>query len=284
MAVVKVVPSWKQVNASVELDAGVNASTWTAAKLFHVVCDTITNDNAIAILNHQDIPVLGEGFSESYPYLTCRRVRVLDPRGPYLYNVVAEYSGKDSPLLQPWKYAVDGEESVEEFNADAVGKSYLNPLGHPIIGIRRPVSDLLVTLTRNEAAPSFAQSTSYRNSVNAETVTINGIAYAAGKCRLKNIRAVNVIESPSYYWSMDYVVAIRGDTWKRRELCKGNYYWDGTYVGGSKRLVAARTSDGAQYRTVRLDLDGRQLAESADDVYQEFDDFPPVSWTPLGFI
>lgn len=283
MGVTKITESWKQVNAGKELEAGVNASVWTAAKLFQAVCDTISPDNVVAILNHEDIPALGDGFSETYPYLTCRRVRVLDPRGPMLYNVVAEYSGKDSPLLQPWKYTVDGEDSVEEFNADAVGKAYLNPLGHPIVGIRRPVSDLVITMTRNEATATFGQATDYRNSVNSETVTINGVAYAAGKCRLKNIRAANVVESPAYYWAMDYVIAVRADGWKRRELCKGNYYWDGTYVGGRKRLVAARTNDGAQFRTVRLSIDGQLLADDADDVYQEFDDFPPVSWTPLGF-
>lgn len=276
--------SWQQVNGGKELEEGRNASRWSAARLFHAVCDTISVDNVGAILNHDDIPDLGEGFSVTYPFLTCRRVRVLDPKGPYLFNVLAEYSGKDSPLNDPWKYSIRGQQSMEEVGYDAAGHAYVNPLGHPITGCKRRFCDLVINLTRNEASAAFAQSTTYRNSVNAATVTINGVAYSAGTCLLDDINADNVVEYPDYYWPINYVVAIRADGWTRKELCKGNYYWDGTYTStGGKRLVAAKTTDGAQYRTVRLAADGTLLPDDGNDVYQTFQDFPSVSWTPLGF-
>lgn len=279
---ITITSTWERVNGSKEFKASNTTSKWSAQRIFQAVCDPISVDNAIAVLNHADIPALGDGYSETYPYLTCRRVRVMDPKGGKLFNVLAEYSGEDSAILDPWKYSIRGSKSLEEVSYDAMGKAYVNALGHPLIGIKRPFYDLAINLTRNEASATFAQSTTYRGSVNSAIVTINGVAYAAGTCLLEDISGDNVPDAFAPYWPITYAIMIRADGWKRKELNKGNYYWDGTYVsGGYKRLVAARTTDGGQYRTVRLALDGSKLADDADDVYLEFDDAKIANWGPL---
>jgi len=290
MALVNVKESWSKANCAIGRGASAGIIEGTAAKGFTVLFNSCSNSNVLlAVLANdgvQHVPALGEAFDVANPGMLCRRVRVVNPLGPLLYEVLAEYGTANSvlgvPVAAP-RIQWAGQKVMEAVNFDAAGVAYKNSIGDIITGVQRPFYDLVYTHTRNEAAATFAKS-GYRGTLNSGSQTLDGTSYAAKLCLMENIQAARVLSVDNwYYWEVTYTIIIRntivGATdygWQRRELNKGPRYRP--TAGAAPKMV--KDLDGRS--EARLAADGTLLADAAADIAVLFDDYSAVSWAALG--
>jgi hypothetical protein len=270
MAVVSVIKGFSGTPCTMETVQGVSVNNWRMTKqvMYTVIFDNIDEANSIAAetasFGGVSVPALGAAYSVGYPDLVLQRKHAdLIKTNPYCYQVVCLFSGENSPLTQFAEKGWDDQETEEPVDRDADDNIIVNPVGDRIIGITRPYYDGIYRFTRNEATAANAQPNTWRGTVNTNIVTLDGYACAAGKLCMGKIGGIQTSAGAYYYWRNTYLIKYREDGWRRREACKGNYYWTGNLIGGSKEILPCLASDGVTPRERLLTATGHDL-----DVYQ----------------
>jgi len=192
MAVVKVTESWKQPGADIEGWPGVRPVVVGTHRIFTVKFDVASKDNQANALFANDgttaVPPVGSYWDSAASYLTCRRVRCLDPIGPTLFRVICEYSGMASPFTQAPILRYSGMRHAEEVGHDATGRPYRNTVGQRLTGHMRDFYDKVFTLTRNEAT-DLNVGGDWRGVVNSGNLTLGDFTWGAKKVKIEDVSA-----------------------------------------------------------------------------------------------
>jgi len=269
MALVDVQESWSGVNASVEQATGFGATNWFASKRFTVLFDAAATH--LDALTAAGIPANGDAYSGTYGAPHCVRRRA-NPLGPFLYEVIAEYAGKDSPLLEPYDYRWSSATTNEPIDRDADGDMLVNPCGDPYVGIARPFSDPVWTVSRNEASDPSSTQYAYWNAVNSATFK----SWPAKTAFMHPMESYRVVDGASYYWRVTYRVQFRKSGWRPRVRVEGKRYRP---TAGAEPVPV---KDRLGVETALLQADGTLLPDGGTPLYEYLDIFSAVDFTPLG--
>ncbi len=189
---VRVTESWKQGGASSDGIPGISPIRQTNTRVFTVKFAGASIENALIAQRANDgtnaIPALGSMWDSTAPWLTCRRVHVLDPLGPTLFHLIAEYSGLANPFTQAPILRYSGMKYGAEVHQDATGKAYKNSIGTRISGHTRDFYDKIFTLTRNEASDAIVGG-DWRGVVNSSSLTLGNFTWGPKKVKIEDISA-----------------------------------------------------------------------------------------------
>jgi hypothetical protein len=188
---VRVSEGWKKPGAEVRGVPYIEPVRYANTRIFTVQFSAFDPLNALNACFANDgttaVPQTGAFWGTGAPYLVCARVRNLDPQNPFVFRVLCEYAGQNSPLSQPPILREGGQEHEEEIGYDAMGKVYQNTNGQRLSGMSRPFYDGVFTITRNEATDQFVGSDAWRGVVNLATLTLGSWSWAAKKVLIRNI-------------------------------------------------------------------------------------------------
>jgi len=277
MALVNVQEKWSGDDHGVETGDGVYTQIRTSRRSFTVLYDAVGDEPYDAVYA-AGIPVLGDAHPKDSDMTAYRKYG--NAIGPYLFEVIVEYAGRNSPLLEPydrgWSWAYNNEPIDKDYNGDPIR----NPIGDPIIGVTMDIGDPVYVVTRNEGTYPKSWAREYQNSVN----DANFMGWPAGQGRMLEITAQRVVDKLVYYWRTTYKMQFRSDGWELRLLCEGMRYWTGYLMpDGSKQLLAVRDSSGQiASQPQKLTATGTRLPEGAADVWLEFEIYKPKNFSLLG--
>jgi hypothetical protein len=188
---VRVAEGWKKPGAEIRGIPAMEPVRLVNTRIFTVQFSSFNAENPFNATQANDgttgIPAVGSPWGAAEPGLVCMRVRTLDPQNWFVYRVLCEYGGQNSPLSQLPILREGGQEHEEEIGYDAMGKLYQNTNGQRLTGYTRPFSDQVWTLTRNEATDMFVGSGDWRGVVNSDTVVLGSQSWAAKKVLIRNI-------------------------------------------------------------------------------------------------
>ncbi|MFH1604246.1 MAG: hypothetical protein ABIH03_10110 [Pseudomonadota bacterium] len=245
MALVNVQEKWSSINGEIaRVDAVWNflSYRWAAARAYTVLYDAAATP--IEAVSAVGIPAIGAAYTGG-SYLTCIRKRAL-PLGPFLFEVIAEYAGKDSPLNDPYERSGETIHSVEETDVDANGDLLVNSEGTRVRGLQRDVVSHAYVITRNEAAEPESTVQTYSNKINSD---VWKIIWDVGQARMSDIRYNRIVEGGSTYWRVTYRIECRGAGWNYYYLDEGPRFIDSA---GEHKDVHWKTATGM----ARLKADG----------------------------
>ena len=217
MALVNVVEKWSDTNGSRSRINIANAKQSSAARGFTVLFDGTAGP--YDALMAAGVPSIGD-LMPVWTGMACHRKRAV-PLGPFLYEVVCEYWGKDSPLTEPDQLSWQEASADVPVDADADGDPLLNTVGDPLVGLTKEVADPVYVCTRNEATYPSSTMFAYWNAVNSDTILTDWVAETA---RMLPITASKQDDGVSYFWAVTYRIQLRADSWRERVPNKGKRY------------------------------------------------------------
>jgi len=230
------------------------------------------------------------------------------------FEVTAEYETTsteeqaEDPLSRPAKVTYSFQESTEAYFYDHSpapedwnvqkdgpwkGKPVVNSAHDAFEDtFEREAHQLIVTVVRNEASYHPVVADAYSNSVNAESIVIDGIEYPAGTLKLSPICSSKQTEKVSSgmtvtFFETTYQFKCRADGWRDRPLdCGYNEYVANTDPAkpGKLRLIVGADSVPVK-RPWPLDGKGRKKPKASDiPAVLEFRPYREISWAPLLFV
>jgi len=217
MALVNVYEKWSGVSGEVEETDVLGSQRGSTVRAFTVLYDTI--ESHLTAVDATGIPNIGAQHN-TWSWLYCRRKRAV-PLGPFLFEVVCEYWGEDSPLAKPAKISWQEASSTDEVDEDPDGNPYVNTVGDPLTGIMRETADPVRVYTRNEASYPTATMFAYWNRVNSDTVLTS---WVAGTARMLPITAERTDNGSVFYYVVTYRTQFRADGWNIRVPNKGRRF------------------------------------------------------------
>ena len=222
MALVNVKERWSGINGQIEQTNIEGAQRGVAARAYTVLFDAAPA--IYDVIDAAGIPDIGEQHPDAN-WIACRRKRAV-PLGPFLYDVVCDYAGQDSPLIAPAQISWQEASSTELVDRDSDGNALVNGAGEPY-QVSVPISDLVAVITRNEAAYPYATMYAYWNAVNSDVVAGT---WPAGTVKMLPITAVRQDDGTTYYYVITYRMQFRSldadgkGGWPPRVPNKGKRY------------------------------------------------------------
>lgn len=229
MAVDKVTGNWKGLGA----DAGADGAE--VPQYFDVTFDNNDPPEQRPLLawSATDGTTSVPALYSPHPYssrLFVRRKNV-DPIGPFHFRVNVYYSSRPvtpagdsefdpfaNPLEKPWEVEWDFVETNEPIDRDIHGRPILNSVGESYDPpIMRKVSDLLLTIRRNEGNFNYLRADRYKDALNADYF----YGFAPGIVRCVKYRGRRAFTGVMFYWQVTYAFQMRRDGWLRRILDQG---------------------------------------------------------------
>ena len=222
------------------------------------------------------------------------KVASAKPKSITLWEVVVEYgpnAGSASvdrePTSSGWLWWATGEVRVEPVDLDAAGTSILNSAGDPFDPpIQMEKSDTVMRgqklLTEAQRA-TLGDLQALRNTLNNASVTIDGVSYAQGRCKLKvlDLDPKNVDGTNMRLCTVEVVIrnaTTSTNSWKRCIADEG-------YRDINK--VRFMDDDGSEFGvpcSVPRRLDGSGLEKATANAYPlYFVECVEVSWSGLSF-
>lgn len=221
-------------------------------RVFLVVCDSITDGTAVAMLA-DGIPREGDEHPQDGD--TEANSIEASPLGndPLRFEVTVQYETPENelqtigqnadthPLDRPWDITVNGSETVQAYFRDRspkpaswneaemgpwTGKPVITSAGNPFDTLpERDASELQIEITRNEATRDIAADAEWSNQVNQYPVVIDGTTFAPGTLKLSPITSQRVVEQWKDAWGITrevtyyrytYRLRARAETWADR--------------------------------------------------------------------
>ncbi len=277
MAVVNVMAGWSRNEGGVRKFGGAPSEN-DAVTYWTVLCNDFNDDDSIAY-NAAGLPEIGDLHPQGGgKYAIAKRI---DERMGLLFRIRIEYAGQASPLIQPYERSWACEKVVEKLWTDASGNALLNPLGERYEDVSREFTDVVYTVTRNEASFPQALIATHVDHVNSDAVTFGTQVHAVGTCLMHEISGQK--DQTGNYYRVTYRIRIRSDGWKKRILCEGYVYWNGAYnPDGSKFTITADDSATSKTGgTVLLTATGLKLPNGAAPVWLLFTVYPSANFSNL---
>ena len=292
MAVISVTERWEQESSEGVRDLVTGAAEGVLTREYAVLFDTGTHtaDDALwASDGATTIPDWGTSHPND-PWLRVTRKRAT-PRSPWLYDVIVTYVRKYAadPSAEPPVVTLTSRRSMEDIDRTISGKPIVNVNGNLFDPpIQREFTDMVLTITRNEANLFPSILAVYRDVLNKES--FYGFLPGMVLCRMPEAASVN--NGGAQYWSVRYTFEIR------TELTDGNAW------GWHKRVlecgykVRKPGSDPPEYvlalddekrpvnEPVLLDVDGYEIPKDPSGEYvgalwTNFVVYPTVSFGAL---
>lgn len=264
--------------------------TGSVVRTFDVSASSVAN--VMEVRAFAALPRENDAHPESM-VLRCTNVQITR-ESPIYFNAVATYESpkrrtgeEDQP---PYELAAEirfsTASSDEAIDEDIDG----NPIAIPntreaIEGLTKPISDLVVTITKNFAA--FDPSTFYQyiDTVNTDTF----LGFPPGSAKVSGIEASLQVKDNFPYWAVTVTVTFRkpyrttaAKAWWKRVKCQGFYYYD-----SAKDPTYVRCPDGDKgYATTPQLLadDGTILPDGDDAVWLEFEIFETSNFASMGLL
>lgn len=271
MALVNVQEKWSGTNGQFEQTNAVGAQQGFGTRVFTVLYDTGAVALHMDAIDATGIPDIGDQYPSGYTWLACRRKRAV-PLGPMLFEVVCEYSGKDSPLTEAAEKHWEDASSTEPTDTDGDGNLLVNAVGDPVVGLSKDVADPVYVFRQNESSYPSATMQSYWNRVNSDTF----MGWSANCARCLPITATRQDDGSSYYWVVTYRFQFRADGWNHRYVNEGKRYRP--TAGADPVMVKDRLG----IETALLAADGTLLPDGDTPVWYEKPIYPSIAFAALG--
>lgn len=164
------------------------------------------------------------------PWTYVQNIGVMPGNGPKQWIVTVTYKSWQDPLNAPWQvswsFASSNEPIDRDINDKAITNSAYETYDPPI---SKEADDLILRISRNEAAFDPLAALDYKNSVNSDYF------YGAGPGIAKlNLWTGDLqVGGPQAWYAVNYEIQFRQDGWKRRLLDQGFRTFDadeGTYT------------------------------------------------------
>jgi len=267
---VNVQESWSGTTAELGLTDDWYGGTGGAGRVYTVLCDVVSTAVTDALASGS-IPSRGDAHPV-YTAAKCIHKRATR-RGPLLVDVTCEYYGQESPLAKPYRYSIGFVTTHEAVNYDVDGNLIINSAGDRIANASRDISDIVLTVVRNEATYPWSDAQTYQNAINADVYC----GFAAGKAKIMAINSDSRTDSGTSYYEMRYQIQFRRDGWQQRLADEGEKYLTS---GGAWASV----KDAVGTERALLDGAGGLLpyGDAAQWVY--VDHYTPLNFAALGLV
>jgi hypothetical protein len=239
-------------------------------------------------INGCRIPAIWEAHPyDANTYVISKSVAMY--AGPFCWKVTVNYKYIPDPLLEP--YTVDWlfSSCTEPIDKDKSGAALVNSAGEPFDPpIQEEFNDLVLRITRNEAAYDPALASEYKKAVNSdqflwfEPYTVRCNLFEGRRIRIGNL----------FYYQVNYEFIIRQDPdadgnisgWKRRILDQGFREKTGTDEGKPTYALILDDNGTPINQPALLDGSGSKLDDAADPYYFSFETKPSKSFAFFRFL
>jgi hypothetical protein len=277
VAIVNVKPMWSPNTSDYDMDSRRVLRSYT------VLSDDPDEPERI-VLGASGVPRWGDALDAADQLMRCRGARIIGREGMFLWIVQVEFhlavsSGNDPLGLEfdePAEVSWDDEEVEIPLDKDLDNKPLVNAAGEPLEGVTGILTDMVLTVRRNEASFSAVAARSYKNKVNAESF----LDFPAGECKIRKIagRRRFSTSTQQFFWEVTYIISIRKDGWKRQYLNMGYYELD----DDGKQQNITDDDDNPLAAPVMLLANGKQAPPGTPPVYVgPFRFHDSVSFAPL---
>jgi hypothetical protein len=277
----------RQTSVAIESD-GVKGTT-DDVKVFNLVPSFI-GATTLDALAAPGIPQRNEPHPQN-PILRARR-RVATQSGPLYFQVTIGYEALTSdpndpsqnPLAQPAVRSFTSVTQEVEIDEDINGNPIETVNGEPLVGVTRPFTDLVMTVSKN--LPSFnpASISTFMNKVNSQPWG----GFPAGTVRIMDIQAQNQFGEDFEFWSVTISFQVRrgygsvtdARAWWHRCAHQGYIVDD-----GSGDLIHALTDDGLTVaQPVMIDQSTGQQLPAGTGSYIEFQVLETIDFNTLNLL
>ena len=222
------------------------------------------------------------------PNLFIRRRRAVNESfSKRVWIVTLSYSNEsvqgekyENPLMDRAKISWNTESVTTPAHYDKDGNAILNSAGQPFIdGLNVEESHWAVKIRKNLAfVPLWINN--YRNAVNSDAITIDGVPIAVRAAKVTSL-AIGEWEQRNDIWYRPLDLTIRlKDTWVVQLLDQG---FVRKHPTDSSKRITTSLDDGYVNAVVSLDGSGNQLANPSPDnsVFLNYHVFPELSFSFL---
>ena len=250
---------------------------------YQILCDP--EDSFMDVYEAPGIPAAGSSFPD-FPYCYAEKAR-LNQVSPVYWVVTVNYKGEagpnlNNPLLAPPDIDWDDVETEEEIDQDFDGRPIVTANFEPIEGVKCPIADQTLTVTRNMACFSPHAQARDRRATNSDTFQ----GWPPGTARLMKLRAKNVRDKDFGYWKVTGVIQFRypyrttpAKAWFARIRHEGHY------VRESNRIWRALDERGEPMtRKVLLKQDGTRELNPDNAYWLEIKRFDSLPFMALGLL
>jgi len=205
---------------------------------YQVVCDSITDDSAVAQVANDGttaIPLTGSAVADGSSWLLVTSVKATrTEESPFVFKVIVTGSVQSEAASNKYNVTIscDGIEYQESITKDINGLPIKNSAGDPFPGgVLQTRYDEEITLSFNSTSVDLANISATRGKVNSGAVTFNanGInrTCAAKTLKLAKARYSSTVPATlatagvTVEWEIQYVFQYRADTWERYVIDQG---------------------------------------------------------------
>lgn len=276
-----------RMNESVSAELG-EYGAYRITEQWRVIFDEPVDvaDACTASLGNLSLPEIWADYdAEKYPDVIClsKSARPNSIDGKH-FTVTVQYATNQNqtasnPLLQPVEISFGVEETVEDVFKDVNGKRFATSAGETFDQfLKRRKTYPTIILTRNESSFDPVAMAALANTVNADTVTIDGKEYIPGSLRMRPIRGTRqVFGNYKFYRVTIEIVVDHVNLHKTYMQDMGIYQLNGTSLEHIKDVAGLRVT-----KPWPLDGMGKARAKSTDDpASRVFEEYMPKVWQGL---
>ena len=237
---------WQGQSTGVSIESDGIKGTSDVTRVFNLV-PSFSGATTVDALAAAGLPLR----NSAHPQNTALRARRFNASqiGPQYFQVTVGYEAlttdpndpAQSPLAQPAVISFSSVTQEVEIDEDRDGNPIQTINGEPLVGVTRPFTDLVITVSRNLPTFSPVSISTYMNKINSAT----WYGFPAGTVRIMDIQAQNQFSEDFEYWAVTVSFQVRrgygqildAEAWDHRCAHQGYI----VKVGGQK--IHALTSD-----------------------------------------
>jgi hypothetical protein len=280
---------WNSQQTGVAIESDGVKGTTDVTRVFNLT-PNFSGATTLDALAAAGIPLRNSPHPQN-PVLRARRFNA-SQIGPQYFQVTVGYEALTSdpndpsqnPLAQPAVVSFTSVTQEVEIDEDINGDPIETVNGEPLVGVTRPFTDLVITVSRNLPTFNPVSISTYMNKVNSAT----WYGLPAGTVRIMDIQAQNQFSEDFEFWAVTISFQVRrgygsvtdAKAWWHRCAHQGYIVDD-----GSGDLIHALTDDGLTVaQPVMIDQStGEQLAAGTGS-YIEFQVLETIDFNTLNLL
>jgi hypothetical protein len=237
---------WNSQQTGVAIESDGVKGTTDVTRVFNLT-PNFSGATTLDALYAAGIPLRNSAHPQN-PILRARRFNA-SQIGPQYFQVTVGYEAltsdpndpSQSPLTQPAVVSFSSVTQEVEIDEDRDGNPIQTVNGEPLVGVTRPFTDLVITVSRNLPTFSADSISLYMNKINSAP----WYGLPAGTVRIMDIQAQNQFSEDFEYWAVTISFQVRrgygqiidAEAWDHRCAHQGYI----VKVGGNK--IHALTTD-----------------------------------------
>jgi len=259
-------------------------------EIYDVIVDAPATDNSHTIKSNASVPQLREQFGSEYLWVTQVQAT---RESPILFKVTVTYGSLQlnpgdpaaNPLTQPAKVKWSTSKQEGEIDEDINGVAIATPNGEPVLGIKRPFSDIIANITQPFSYFDPASFYDFIDKVNSDSY----LGFPAGTGKVDTVSAdpnsFEIGETTVTYYDLTVTIQFRkpirttaAKSWYNRRVLKGTIVKD-----ANNDLVHATDQNGENVTSpVFLAEDGTEVTKE-NAVWTEDEILGSTSFNAMGF-